>query len=395
MRGLRTRAVHVGQTPDPVTGAVVPPIHLASTFVMDEVGVTRAGYDYSRSGNPTRDAFQVALANLESGGEAVAFPSGLGAEDTLIRALTRPGDHILAGTDVYGGTGRLLRSVLPAEGRTVARVDTTDREAVRAALAERRARLVWVETPSNPRLEISDIAVLAGIVHSAGGWLVVDNTFATPVFQRPIKLGADIVVHSTTKFVGGHSDLVGGAVVLSPGLALPEAGLSGSRSAGDELRWWQNATGAVPGVFDCWLAHRGLKTLAVRVEAAAKSAGTIAAALETMPGVRRVWYPGLASHPAYATAVRQMSGFGSVISFEMGSPGAARLVAESTEIFSLAVSLGAVESLIEYPYAMTHGVLAGTPDAAPDTLVRLAVGLEDPGDLIGDLVQAIRRAGRG
>jgi len=394
MTGFSTRAVQVGQSTDPTTGAVVPPIVLASTFVLDDVDTPHAGYDYSRSGNPTRDAYQWALADLESGGEAVAFPAGLSAEDTVIRVLTRAGDTVLYGKDAYGGTGRLFTWVLPAEGRSAHRVDTTDPEAVRTALAETRAQLVWLETPSNPLLEISDIAAISQIAHEAGAWVVADNTFATPVFTRPIELGADVVVHSTTKFVGGHSDLVGGAAVFAPGLTLKRPGLSGSDDVGEETRWWQNAIGAVPGPFDCWLAHRGLRTLPLRVARAAQSAQIVAEALTSIPEIVHVWYPGLESHPNHEVAVRQMSGFGAVISIELATPALARRVAESTRLFRLAVSLGAAESLIEYPYGMTHQALASTSDAAPDKLVRLAVGLEDPEDLIADLRRAIGIAHR-
>jgi len=389
MAGFYTRAVQVGQSPDPQTGAVVPPITLASTFVLDGVETTRSGYDYSRSGNPTRDAYQLALADLEGGGQAVAFPSGLSAEDTIIRVLTRPGDTVLYGRDGYGGTGRLFTWILETEGRTARRVDTTDPAALQAALAATPAQVVWLETPSNPLLEVSDIAACAELAHAAGAWVVVDNTFATPVFQRPIGLGADIVVHSTTKFVGGHSDLIGGAAVFAPGLALKRPGLSDSQDVAEETLWWQNATGAVPGPFDCWLAHRGLRTLPLRVKRAAESAQTIAEALTTIPGVAAVHYPGLSDHPQHDIAARQMSGFGAIVSIDLATPELARKVAESTQLFRLAVSLGAAESLIEYPYAMTHQSLAVTKDAADDRLVRLAIGLEDPEDLLADLQQAI------
>jgi cystathionine gamma-synthase len=375
-----------------MTGAIVPPLTLASTFVLDGVETMRAGYDYSRSGNPTRDAYQTALADLEGGGQAVAFPAGLSAEDTLIRVLTRAGDRVLYGRDAYGGTGRLFTWVLPAEGRSARRVDMTEPAALREALAETGADVVWLETPSNPLLEVSDIAAAAESAHAAGAWLVVDNTFATPVFQRPIELGADVVVHSTTKFVGGHSDLIGGAVIFAPGLRLKRPGLSGSDDVAEEARWWQNAIGAVPGSFDCWLAHRGLRTLPVRVKRAAETAHLVAEALTALPEIAHVWYPGLPGHPGHAVAARQMSGFGAVVSIELTTPELARRVAEGTNLFRLAVSLGAVESLIEYPYAMTHQALASTSDAAPDRLVRLAIGLEGPDDLIADLRQAVERA---
>ncbi|MDR0960095.1 MAG: PLP-dependent transferase [Propionibacteriaceae bacterium] len=389
-----TRAVQMGQSADPVTGAIVPPITLASTFLLDGVDTPRAGYDYSRSGNPTRDAYQVALSDLESGGEAVAYPSGMSAEDAVIRVLTRPGDTVLYGHDGYGGTGRLFTWVLPAEGKQARRIDTTQADTIRAGLAETGARVLWLETPSNPLLEVSDIAVAAELAHEAGAYLVVDNTFATPVFQRPLELGADVVVHSTTKFVGGHSDLIGGAAIFADGLELPQPGLSGSSSVADEARWWQNATGAVPGSFDCWLAARGLRTLPVRVKQMAASAQTIAESLVEIPEIVQVHYPGLPTHPGHAVAAKQMTGFGAVISVELATPAIARAFAESTKLFRLAVSLGAAESLIEYPFAMTHQALAATSDAAPDKLVRLAIGLEDPVDLIEDLRQAIALAVR-
>jgi cystathionine gamma-synthase len=394
MTEFATRAVQVGQSPDPVTGAIVPPITLASTFLLDGVETTRAGYDYSRSGNPTRDAYQRALADLESGGEAVAYPSGLASEDAVLRVLMKPGDTVLYGRDAYGGTGRLFTWVLPAEGKHAQRIDTTSSDAIRNGLAETGAKVLWLETPSNPLLEVSDIAAAAELAHEAGAYLVVDNTFATPVFQRPLELGADIVVHSTTKFVGGHSDLIGGAAIFAPGLELPEKGLSGSTSVAEEARWWQNATGAVPGPFDCWLAARGLRTLPVRVKQAAASAQTIAEALVENPAIVRVNYPGLATHPGHEVAKKQMSGFGAVLSVELATPAIARKFAESTRLFRLAVSLGAAESLIEYPFAMTHQALSTTSDAAPDKLVRLAVGLEDPADLIADLSEALTLATR-
>ena len=392
MAGFSTRAVQVGQSPDPRTGAVVPPITLASTFVLDDVDTMRGGYDYSRTANPTRDAYQEALASLEGGAAAIAFPSGMSAEDTVLRVLTQPGDLVLYGQDGYGGTGRLFKWILPAEGRAARHVDLTDPDALAAALDEAPARVVWLEPPSNPLLQITDIAAAVEVAHRAGAWVVADNTFATPVFQRPLELGEDVVVHSTTKFVGGHSDLIGGAAVFADGLTLGRTGLSGSDDLVTETLWWQNAVGAVPGPFDCWLAHRGLRTLPVRVKQAAKNAQFIAEALTAVPQLTRVWYPGLADHPGHAVAARQMSGFGAVVSIELATPALARKVAESTSLFRLAVSLGAAESLIEYPRAMTHGSLAATSDAAPDRLVRLAIGLEDPEDLLADLVEAIEVA---
>ena len=394
MTGFSTRAVQTGFTPDPVTGAVVPPITLASTFVLKDIENSEEGYDYSRSGNPTRDAYCSALANLEGGEFAKAFPSGLSAEDTLIRILTRAGDTILYGKDAYGGTGRLFTWILPHEGRKTLRVDTTDLDQIRAAFEQTKAKLLWLETPSNPRLEITDIAAAVEIAHEAGAWVVVDNTFATPVFTRPIELGADVVVHSTTKFIGGHSDLVGGAAIFAPGLSLGYTGLSETDSLAEEVGWWQNAVGCVPGPFDCWLAHRGLRTLNVRVRAAEASALKVAHALKEFPLIETVLYPGLPEHPGHDIAARQMGGFGAIISFEVGSHNIAKAICENTSIFRLAVSLGAAESLIEFPAAMTHASLAATSDAAPANLVRLAIGLEDPEDLIEDLRFAFGKASR-
>ncbi|MDR0848682.1 MAG: PLP-dependent transferase [Propionibacteriaceae bacterium] len=394
MTGFSTRAVQTGFTPDPLTGAVVPPLTLASTFVLKDIENSAEGYDYSRSGNPTRDAYCSALASLESGEAAKAFPSGLSAEDTLIRILTKPGDTILYGKDAYGGTGRLFTWVLPHEGRTTLRIDTTNVAEIRAALEQTKATLLWLETPSNPQLEITDIAAAVDVAHKAGARVVVDNTFATPVFTRPIELGADVVVHSTTKFIGGHSDLVGGAAIFAPNLSLGHQGLSETDSVVEEVGWWQNAVGCVPGPFDCWLAHRGLRTLNARVRAANASAQKVAEALTEFPLIETVLYPGLPGHPGHDIAARQMGGFGAIISFIVGSRETAKVVCENTSIFRLAVSLGAAESLIEFPNAMTHASLAATSDAAPANLIRLAIGLEDPEDLIEDLRQAFDKAGR-
>lgn len=386
--------MQVGQASDPLTGAVVPPIVLASTFQLDGIEGAPDRYNYSRSGNPTRDRYQEALASLESGAGAVAFPSGLNAEDTLVRVLTRPGDTILCGHDVYAGTGRMFTWILPREGRSTHRVSMANLDEVRTAFEETHARVLWLETPSNPLLELSDIEALSTVAHEYGAWVVVDNTFATPVFQRPIELGADIVIHSTTKYIGGHSDHVGGAAIFAPDLHLPDDGLSGSDDVLHEVRWWQNAIGSVPGAFDSWLAHRGLRTLVVRVQRSAATAQRVAEALTEVPQISQVWYPGLPTHPGHDIAARQMSGFGGVISFELDSPELARKVSESTQLLRLAASLGAAESLIEYPYAMTHASMASTTNPAPDKLVRLAIGLEDPEDLIADIIQAVEKAYR-
>lgn len=386
-----TRAVHTGQDPDPVTGAVVPPITLASTFVMDEVGELRLGYEYSRSGNPNRSNLEAALASLEGGAAAFAFPSGLAAEDSLTRTLTRVGDTVLFGRDVYGGTYRLFTAVGTVEGRRAVAINTFDLAETERALATERPTLVWVETPSNPLLEIADLPALAELAHRYGALLVVDNTFASPAAQQPLGLGADAVVHSTTKLIGGHSDMVGGAVILSEGLVLPNGrvGPGGSRLVADELGYLRNAVGAVPGPFDAWLAARGLKTLTIRVRQAAASAQLIAEHFTDHPALRRVLYPGLPGHPGHDIAKRQMNGFGTVVTFEVADEPAARLLCSSTQVFALAVSLGAVESLIEHPAQMTHTAKAGSDWAIAANLVRLSIGLEDVEDLIGDLEQAL------
>ncbi|MCW5950756.1 MAG: PLP-dependent transferase [Propionibacteriaceae bacterium] len=392
--GQATAAIHAGQQPDPVTGAVVPPLYLASTYVMDKVGVPRAGYDYARSGNPTRSSLEIALAAVEVGERGFAFPSGMAAEDLLLRVLTRPGDSIGYATDVYGGTYRLFTAVLPAEGRTAVPVDLTELVGLRSALDELGPSLVWLETPSNPLLEIVDIQAIAQLVHDAGALLVVDNTFASPALQQPLTLGADIVVHSTTKSIAGHSDLVGGAVVVAAGVHLPNrrVGVSGSTLVGDELAYWQNATGSIASPHDCWLASRGLKTLRVRVTAAGASAHFLARHFDGHPQVVEVCYPGLASHPQHELATRQMRGYGSLLTLRFAEAEIARAVCESTRVFALAVSLGAVESLIEHPASMTHATKTDSPSAIADDMVRISVGLEDIEDLTADLEQAITTA---
>lgn len=374
-----TAAIHAGQAADPYTGAVIPPLHLSTTFLQDGIGGLRQGYEYGRSGNPTRDALQAQLAALEGGARAYSFASGLAAEDTLLRAILQPGDHVLLGNDVYGGTFRLISRVLGAWGVTVQVVDMSDTEAVRAAVAARPPRVLWVETPSNPLLRISDIAALAEIGHAAGSVVVVDNTFATPALQRPLALGADVVVHSTTKYLGGHSDVVGGAVVLN------DAELA------EKLGFLQFAVGAVSGPFDAWLTTRGIKTLPVRMRQHNANAEAVAEFLVTHPRVARVYYPGLPEHPGHELAARQMSGFGGIVSVALESGEAARRFAESTRVFQLAESLGGVESLVNYPDAMTHASVRGTEAAVPVEVVRLSVGLEDPADLLADLEQALAR----
>ena len=370
---LATRAIHAGQEPDPTTGAVVTPIYMTSTFKQDGVGGLRHGYDYSRSINPTRNSFDEQLAAVEGAKYALSFSSGLAAIDVLLRSTLKPGDNILLGNDVYGGTYRLLAKVFVPWGIGLDVVDITDTAAVAAALEAKQYRYIWVETPSNPLLNITDIAATADVAHRHGTKVVVDNTFASPVLQHPLDDGADAVVYSTTKYIGGHSDVVGGAIVLN------------DEETRDAVAFLQNAAGAVPSPFDSWLDIRGLKTLAVRVQRHSENALKIAQWLETRPEVERVWYPGLESHPG-----RQMhGGFGGMISVQIaaGFEAAKRFVG-ATQIFTLAESLGGVESLIEHPGAMTHASVAGTTLEVPANLVRLSVGIEGADDLIADLEQA-------
>ena len=396
--GFSTRAIHAGQDPDPTTGAVVPPIHQVSTYKQDGVGGLRGGYEYSRSANPTRTALEEALAAAESGGldpaRGFAFASGLAAEDTLLRAVLRPGDHVIVPDDAYGGTYRLIARVFGPWGIEHTPVDLSDVEAVRAAVRTGETgatKVVWVETPTNPLLGISDIAALAGVARDAGALLVVDNTFATPYLQQPLALGADVVVHSTTKYIGGHSDVVGGALVVAAGAVLPgglESPAGGTDVAG-AVGFHQNSSGAVAGPFDAWLTLRGLKTLAVRMDRHQANAAAVADFLAGHPAVTEVLYPGLASHPGHDVAARQMSGFGGMVSFRAGSEAKALDVCARTQVFTLAESLGGVESLVEHPGRMTHGSVAGTSLEVPDDLVRLSVGIEDVDDLVADLGQAL------
>ncbi|MFI2105235.1 cystathionine gamma-synthase [Isoptericola sp. NPDC019693] len=388
--GFSTRAIHAGQDPDPTTGAVVPPIHQVSTYKQDGVGGLRGGYEYSRSANPTRTALEEALAAAEQGDRGFAFSSGLAAEDTLLRAVLRPGDHVIVPDDAYGGTYRLIARVFGPWGIAHTPVDLSDVEAVRAAVRP-ETKVLWVETPTNPLLGISDVAALAGVARDAGALLVVDNTFATPYLQQPIALGADVVVHSTTKYVGGHSDVVGGALVVAPGARLP-GGLE-SPAGGDDVAgavgFHQNSSGAVAGPFDAWLTLRGLKTLAVRMDRHQANAAAVADFLAGRPAVTAVLYPGLASHPGHDVAARQMRGFGGMVSFRVGSEAKALDLCSRTRVFTLAESLGGVESLVEHPGRMTHGSVAGTSLEVPDDLVRLSVGIEDVEDLVADLEQAL------
>ena len=395
---LATRAIHAGQEPDPTTGAVVTPIYMTSTFKQDGVGGLRNGYDYSRSINPTRNSFDEQLAAVEGAKYALSFSSGLAAIDVLLRSTLKPGDNILLGNDVYGGTYRLLSKVFVPWGIGLDVVDITDTAAVSAALAKKQYAYIWVETPSNPLLNITDIAAtaavahahgtkvvvdntIADIAHENGALLSVDNTFASPVLQHPLADGADVVVYSTTKYIGGHSDVVGGAVVLN------------DKETRDAVAFLQNAAGAVPSPFDSWLDIRGLKTLDLRVKQHSRNAMKVAQWLETRPEVERVWYPGLESHPGHDIAARQMhGGFGGMISIQIAAGfEAAKKFAGATEVFTLAESLGGVESLIEHPGAMTHASVAGTTLEVPANLIRLSVGLEDADDLIADLEQAFRQ----
>ena len=371
---FETRAIHVGQEPDALYGAVNVPIYQTSTYAQPEVGAPKA-WDYARGGNPTREAFEQALASLEGADRGFAFASGLGAEATLLLTL-RPGDHVMLADDVYGGTHRLLSKVLAGWGLTFSTADLRDPEAVRSSFTA-STKVVWIETPSNPLLKIVDIGAVSAIAHEHGAKVVVDNTFATPALQRPLALGADAVVHSVTKYIGGHSDLIGGAIVTS------------DEEWGEALGFLVNAVGAVPGPMDSYLALRGLKTLAVRMQAHCAGARAVAGYLLTHPAVTQVLYPGLEDHAGHEVAARQMADFGGMVSFRVGSPERAVDVARRTELFVLAESLGGVESLIEVPGPMTHASVAGSPLEAPPDLVRLSVGIEHPDDLIEDLDRAL------
>lgn len=374
-KGFGTRAVHGAGAPDPVTGAVVPAVSLASTFAQDAVGQPLA-FEYSRSGNPTRASLEAHLAVLEGASHGFAFASGLAAEDALLR-LFGPGDHALLPNDAYGGTIRLARRVHGPAGLLVDTVDLTDAAAVAAAW-QAGTKLVWIETPSNPWLRVVDIEAISAIAHDRGAVVVVDNTFATPALQQPLALGADVVVHSTTKYLGGHSDVVGGFAA------------TGDDDLAERIAFLQNAAGAVPGPLDCYLVHRGAKTLQLRMARHSASAMAVAEMLADHPAVSAVHYPGLATHPGHVVATRQMSAFGGMVSFQLaGGEAAALEVCRRTEVFTLAESLGAVESLVEHPARMTHASVAGSSNEVPGDLVRLSVGIEDVEDLLGDLGQAL------
>ena len=384
---FETLAIHAGQDPDPLTGAVVPPIYQVSTYKQDGVGGLRGGnvaggwgqgFEYSRTANPTRTALEECLAALDGGTRALAFASGMAAEDCLLRTVCSPGDHVIIPDDAYGGTFRLFSKVYERWGVTYQPVPVSDPAAVSAAAREHTPKVIWLETPTNPLLNIADITALAAIAGDAGALLVVDNTFASPYLQRPIPLGADVVVHSTTKYLGGHSDVVGGALVVA------------DAALGEQLAFHQNAMGAVTGAFDAWLTLRGIKTLAVRMDRHCANAARIAEMLTAHPAVSQVLYPGLPSHRGHELAAKQMRGFGGMVSFRLkAGPEQAAAVCARTRLFTLAESLGGVESLIELPGKMTHASAAGSPLAVPEDLIRLSVGIESAGDPIEDLRQAL------
>jgi cystathionine gamma-synthase len=374
--GFETLAIHAGQDADPATGAVITPIYQTSTYQQEAVGKHK-GYEYSRSGNPTRTALETCLAALEGGSRGLAFASGLAAEDCLIRTVLRPGDHVVIPNDAYGGTFRLFARVHAEWGVAFDPVDLSSLDAVRAALRP-ETKLIWIETPTNPLLGIADIAAICELASERDALVVVDNTFASPYLQQPLLLGADVVVHSTTKYMGGHSDVVGGALVTA------------DPALGERLAFNQNAMGAVAGPFDAWLVLRGVRTLGVRMRAHCANARRIVELLTTHAAVGRVLYPGLPSHPGHEVAAKQMRDFGGMVSFTMnGGEQAARDMVARTRLFTLAESLGGVESLIEHPAAMTHVSVAGSMLEVPADLVRLSVGIEDGDDLVADLSEAL------
>lgn len=375
--GLSTTAIHAGFRPDPATGAVNAPIYASSTFAQDGVGGLRGGFEYARTGNPTRAALETALAAVERGRFGRAFGSGMAATDCALRAMLRPGDHLIIPDDAYGGTFRLIDKVFSQWGVSYTPAALSDLDAVRAARTD-KTRLIWVETPTNPLLSIADIAGIAAIGREAGAKVLVDNTFASPALQQPLTLGADVVLHSTTKYIGGHSDVVGGALVTD------------DEELDEAFAFLQNGAGAVPGPFDAYLTMRGLKTLVLRMQRHSENAAVVAEYLNGHPAVSQVLYPGLPGHPGHAVAAAQMRGFGGMVSVRMhGGRAAAEKLCAGTEIFILAESLGGVESLIELPGAMTHASTAGSQLEVPDDLVRLSVGIEDIEDLIADLKQAL------
>jgi cystathionine gamma-synthase len=377
-QGFSTRAIHAGQEPDSAVGSVVPPIYATSTFIQDKVGEARGGYEYSRSSNPTRTALEECLAALEGGRHGLVFASGLAAEDTLLRTIASPGSHFVVPDDAYGGTYRLFVRVHQRWGVAADPAHLTNLDSVAAAISPGETRAVWIETPTNPLLNIADIAAIVDLAHSAGALVVVDNTFATPYLQQPLELGADVVVHSTTKYCGGHSDIIGGALVLN------------DDDLAEQLRFHQNAIGGVASPFDCWLILRGLRTLAVRMEKHCDNAELVAAFLHEHPRIAQVYFPGLDAHPGHDLAKRQMRRYGGMVSFRVvGGEQAALQVCEGTSVIILGESLGGVESLIEHPGKMTHLSVAGTQLEVPSDLIRLSVGIEDAEDLIADLDRAL------
>ncbi|KAA0023899.1 cystathionine gamma-synthase [Antrihabitans cavernicola] len=376
-QGFSTRAVHAGYEPDPQTGAVNVPIYASSTFAQDGVGGLRGGFEYARTGNPTRAALEANLAAIEKGTYGRAFGSGMAATDCLLRTALRPGDHLVIPNDAYGGTFRLIDKVFSQWGIEYSVAPVSDVDAVRAAVRP-NTKLVWIETPTNPLLNVGDIEALAGVAHEANAKLVVDNTFASPYLQQPLPLGADVVLHSTTKYIGGHSDVVGGALITD------------DEELDTAFAFLQNGAGAVPGAFDAFLTLRGIKTLALRMERHSDNAEALVELLTSHPKIDQVIYPGLADHPGHDAAAKQMLRFGGMISVRVnGGKQAAQEFCSRTEIFTLAESLGGVESLIEHPGAMTHASTEGSELEVPDDLVRLSVGIEDAADLVGDVEQAL------
>ncbi len=384
-QGFATRAIHAGQEADTATGAVVTPIYQVSTYKQDGIGGFRGGYEYSRSANPTRAALEGCLAALEGGGRGFAFASGLAGQDAVARSVLTPGDHVVVPSDAYGGTYRYFNKVAKPQGIEHTIAPLSDVDAVRAAIRPGTTKLVWLETPTNPLLNIADIAALAEVAHAAGALLAVDNTFASSYLQNPLALGADIVTHSTTKYAGGHSDVVSGAVVTAKEVTVP-----GAEDISDRIAFHQNSIGGVAGPFDSWLVLRGLKTLAVRMEQHCDNAEAVVEHLVAHPAVESVLYPGLESHPGHNVAAKQMKRFGGMVSILLRKGEQAAVdVCGATTIWTLAESLGGIESLIEHPGRMTHASVAGTALEVPPNLVRLSVGIEDVDDLIGDLDAAL------
>ncbi len=377
MTGFATRAIHAGQAFDPTTGAVIPPVYQTSTFVQEHIGGLRGGYEYTRGTNPTRDALQTLIADLEGGAHGLSFASGLAAEDAVLRGLLRPGDHVLMGDDVYGGTHRLANQILAPWGIGLSTVEMSDLEAVAAAITP-QTRMLWLETPSNPLMKITDIAQVARLGHHRDCLVVVDNTFATPALQQPLSLGADVVVHSATKYLGGHSDVLGGLVVTD------------DERIAEQIGFLQYAAGAVSAPWEVFLTIRGIKTLSIRMERHSRNAEAVAAALLSHSAVEQVFYPGLLDHPGHDIAATQMKGFGGMVSLSLtGGASAARTFAQATSVFQLAESLGGVESLVNYPAEMTHASVRGTELEVSDAIVRLSVGIEDEHDLLDDIESAL------